>query len=178
MALGCPLPFLKLPLPHTLPPMAHSRVDQAHSEVCVPRESAVHRALAQYLAVDAVCGDGGDGADHVAGVCTRHSTAGTAGTAQQDWRGEGQLRQLDCYWQATRQQSRPASGRQGAETACLSTTTALRHPPMYLMSTPGNFLRKTSRMCTPMSCTAGTAGTAGRRAHREGSSGLGQSVAS
>jgi hypothetical protein len=44
------------------------RVDQAHREASEACKRAVHCALAQHLAVDAVVAGGGDGADDVAGV--------------------------------------------------------------------------------------------------------------
>jgi len=44
------------------------RIHQPHREVGVPGEGAVDGPLSQDLAVDAVGGVGGDGADHVGRV--------------------------------------------------------------------------------------------------------------
>jgi hypothetical protein len=57
------------------------RVDEADGEVCVACECAVHGALPKYLAIDAVGGDGGDAADHVAAATPRAGAGGMSSLA-------------------------------------------------------------------------------------------------
>ena len=49
------------------------RVDQAHSEAREASKGSVNCTLTQDFAQDAVCGVGGNGPDHVGGVCTRQT---------------------------------------------------------------------------------------------------------